>query len=330
MGAELVSYITIQPKIKESMNRRMMVQSLGIMGAGSMLKAEMSPAGIGADIMNHKFSFCLNTSTIMGQKLGIVEEIKTAARAGYDGIEIWIRSLDAYIESGGQLRDIKSLTEDEGIRIENAIGFAKWIVDDDSVREEAFQQAKREMDMLAQVGCMRIAAPPAGATDVGGLDLEAAGARFAQLVLLGEEMGVIPQLEVWGFSKNLHKLSQVLFVAAECGHAKTRILPDVYHLFKGGSDFDGLKLLDGEAVEIFHMNDYPDHPDRAEIGDKDRVYPGDGVAPVSQVLQDLHRKDSPIVLSLELFNRTLWEQDAKLVADTGLKKMKSAVQKALS
>ena len=265
----------------------------------------------------------------MGQKLGIEEEIKLAARTGYDGIEIWIRSLDAFVEEGGQLSDLKMLADDLGIRLENAIGFAKWIVDDDAVRQAALEQAKHEMDMLNQVGCPRLAAPPAGATDVPGLDLEAAGARYADLLVLGSAMGVIPQLEVWGFSQNLHKLSQVLFVAAESGHPNARILPDIYHLFKGGSDFDGLKLLDGRCIEIFHVNDYPDKPGREEIADKDRVFIGDGVAPVSQVLKDLQQKSTPIILSLELFSQDLWKQDAGLVATQGLEKMKASVAKIL-
>ncbi len=277
----------------------------------------------------HPFSFCLNTSTIMGQKLGIEAEIKLAAEAGYDGIEIWIRSLDAYLEGGGKLADLKQMAADLGIRIENAIGFAKWIVDDEKTRQAALEQARREMDMLNQVGCTRIAAPPAGATEKSGLDLDAAGARFHELMVVGKEMGVIPQLEVWGFSKNLHKLSQVLYVAAEAGHPDTRILPDIYHLYKGGSDFDGLKLMDGNSIEIFHVNDYPDTPGRDEIADKDRVYPGDGVGPVTQVLQDLFTKSSPVVLSLELFNQDLWAQAAAEVATTGLAKMKAAVAQAL-
>ena len=45
------------------------------------------------------------------------------------------------------------------------------------------------------------------------------------------------------------------------------------------------------SMEIFHINDYPGEPSREEIADKDRVYPGDGVAPMNQILQDLHKKD---------------------------------------
>ena len=189
-------------------------------------------------------------------------------------LKIWINGLQKYLEEGGSLKDLKKRVDDLGIRVENSIGFAQWIVDDNDTRAQALEQAKREMDMLAQLGCHRIAAPPAGATNQGGLDLMRAAERFRALVELGVQMDVIPQLEIWGFSKNLYRLSQVLFVAAECGHPKTQILPDVYHLYKGGSDFDGLKLLNGEAVKIFHINDYPAEPQREEVQDKDRNLSG--------------------------------------------------------
>ena len=39
------------------------------------------------------FRYCLNTSTIRGQKLGFIREIEIAAQAGYDGIEPWIRTI---------------------------------------------------------------------------------------------------------------------------------------------------------------------------------------------------------------------------------------------
>lgn len=270
------------------------------------------------------FSYSLNTSTIMGQQLGLVKEIELAAKTGYDGIEIWINAIDKYLKDGGSLTDLKKRIDDLDIRIENAIGFAPWIVDDNDVRSAALEQAKKEMNWLSQLGCRRIAAPPAGATEKAGLNLDKAAERFRALMNLGDKMGVIPQLEVWGFSANLYKLSQVLYVAAECGHSKTKILPDVYHLYKGGSDIDGLKLLNQQAVEIFHMNDYPDIK-RSEIGDKDRVYTGKGVAPISAILRDLNSSEHTTVLSLELFNRTYWKEDAAIVAKMGLDQMKESV-----
>lgn len=317
-----------------SLSRRKMLASLGgITGLslfpGQLFSQSAEETAAKLSSVKHNFSFCLNTSTIMGQKVGLVKEIEIAAKAGYDAIEIWIRSIDQYLADGGNLKDLKKRIDDLGIKIADAIGFAPWIVDDNDTRIKGLEQAKKEMDMLAQIGCPRLAAPPAGATNVGGLDLYKAAERFRALVELGQQMTVNPQLEVWGFSKNLSRLSEVLFVAAECGHPQTRILPDIYHLHRGGSDVDGLKLMSGPLVEIFHVNDYPAEPARTEIQDKDRVYPGDGVAPVSDILRDLHNGGTHKILSLELFNRTLWEQDALEVAKTGLAKMKASVALAI-
>jgi sugar phosphate isomerase/epimerase len=53
------------------------------------------------------------------------------------------------------------------------------------------------------------------------------------------------------------------------------------------------------------------------------------VAPLDQLFRDLRTAGFRGTLSLELFNRTYWEQDALDVARTGLEKTKAAVQKAL-
>lgn len=309
------------------LSRRQAIAGVGLITGASLLPScATTHAKASAKLLKQPFSYCLNTSTIMGQKLGLEKEIEITAEAGYDGIEIWIPTLQQFIDSGGQLRELKKKIDGLGIRVENAIGFAQWIVDDEAVRAKAFAQARTEMELLAQLGCRRIAAPPAGATDVEQLSLDAVAERFHALVELGTSVGVIPQLEVWGFSKHLHKLSQVLYVAAECGHKNTRILPDAYHLYKGGSAFEGLGLLAPDAIEIFHMNDYPAQPDRKSIGDKDRVYPGLGVAPLKKILTDLADPTHPKVLSLELFNRDYWEQDPLVVAKEGLQSMKKAVE----
>lgn len=313
-----------------TLSRRKMLRNTGLAFGATMLPGLSFSYPPKHKDINHNFTFCLNTSTIREQNLGLIGEIETAAKAGYDGIEIWVSTLEDYIKEGGKLADVKKKSEDLGIKIENAISFPKWIVDDVSIRKQALEQAKKEMDMLAAIGCSRIAAPPVGAADTPGLDLNKAADRYYDLLEIGDETGVLAQLELWGFSANLHLFGEVLYVASESGHPKACILPDVYHIYKGGSDFNSLKVLNGSAIQMFHMNDYPANPPRTSIGDKDRVYPGDGVAPLGQILTDLNDKNSPIVLSLELFNKNYWKQNAFSVANTGLSKMKESVQKALS
>jgi sugar phosphate isomerase/epimerase len=271
------------------------------------------------------FSYCLNTSTISGQKVGFLKEFEITAKAGYGGIEIWVRDLEKYVEKGGSLEDLKKYAGDLGLTIENAISFAQWAVVDDSTRKAGMEQLKREMEMLAQIGCRRIAAPPAGATSPPLLDLFDMAKRYRQVLELGDETGVLPQLEIWGSSANLHHISQALFVASATGHPKACILPDVYHMFRGGSPYESLKLMSGSAIEMFHFNDFVDDIPREEQKDSDRVYPGDGAAPFRQIIKYLKGSGGKKVLSLELFNPEYWKRDALEVAKTGLEKMKRRV-----
>ena len=264
------------------------------------------------------FRFCLNTSTISGQKPNLNKQLEIASEAGYDGIEVWVRDVQAALADGSTTSSIKSLIDEHNIRVESAIGFAPWMTGGDA----GFKQMEEEMTMLAGIGCHRIAAPPAGVPGDQPLDLFMAGEKYAQLLELGRKTGVMPQLEFWGSSSVLWHLGQVLMIAAVADDPDARILPDVYHLFRGGSNFNALKMLSGSLIDIFHMNDYPANIPRKEQTDADRVYPGDGAAPMKQILTDLANMGGEKVLSLELFNRSYWEEDLLEVARTGLLKMK--------
>jgi sugar phosphate isomerase/epimerase len=301
----------------------------GAVVAGKSLTA--APAATNADAARNgaSFIFCLNTATIRGQKLGVAKEIEIAAQAGYQAIEPWIDSLEDHIKKGGSLKDLQKRTADLGVSVESAIGFPEWVVDDDARRAKGMERAKRALDLVAQIGGKRLALPPAGATDKPLLDLLPAAARYRELLEYGDQAGVVPQLELWGFSKNLNRIGQCANIAIETGHPKACILIDVFHLYKSGCDFHGLQLLSAGAVHVLHMNDYPNDPPREQINDSYRIFPGDGVAPVGDILRLLRAMGGPKVLSLELFNRKLWEQDPLEVAKAGLEKMKAVVQKAV-
>ena len=280
--------------------------------------------------------FCLNTSTVRdkdGKSRPAAELVEIAAKAGYNAIEPWTSELADHVKGGGSLKDLGKRIADAGLVVPDAIGFAEWIVEDPERRKKGLEQAKRDMDMVQQIGGQRIAAPPVGAT--GGqskrddpkftqpvINLLAAADRYRALLELGKSMGVTPIVEVWGFSKTLSRLGETLLVAAECGRPGGCVLPDVYHLYKGGSDFAGLGLLSGKAIGIFHVNDYP-QIDRGKITDADRVYPGDGLAPWKSIVEQLDAIGYDGFLSLELFNREYWKQDPLQVARTGLEKMKA-------
>ncbi len=275
-----------------------------------------------------KFKYCLNTSTISGQKSGIQKYLEIAAQAGYDGVEIWVQDVKEYKSKGGSLKALKKLVEDSHLVVYDAIGFAPWMVDDEQQRKAGFEQMKQEMELMAELGCTRIAAPAAGVKADEPLNLVKVGERYKQLLELGRQTGVMPQLEFWGSSPVFYSMGQALMAAASANDPDVKILPDVYHLFRGNSGFESLKLVNGNVIDVIHMNDYPGNIAREDQKDKDRVYPGDGVAPLTQILTDLANMGGIKILSLELFNPEYWKNDSLSIAKTGLEKMRKAVAAA--
>lgn len=305
------------------MDRRELFKTAGIAGTFALFPSILLAAG---KTEKSTFRYCLNTSTIRAQKLGLLKNIEITAKAGYDGIELWVEDVKAYKDSGKSLSDLKKFLDDSGLRVENAIGFAPCLVDDEEQRKAGFFQMEQEMEMMAQIGCTRIAAPPIGVKKDSKPDLFTMGERYKQLIELGRKTGVMPQLEFWGASGTLFQLGQALMVASSANDPDVRILADAYHMFRGNSGFEGLKMLNGNLIEIFHMNDYPGNIPREQQNDSDRVFPGDGVAPLKQILKDLKNMGGVKVLSLELFNQEYYKQDPLWVAKTGLEKMKALSQ----
>lgn len=313
----------------ERLSRRRFVVSTGAL-AGAAILAGSAPAAAKAAIASADgFTLGLNTGTIRGHCGSVAEQVDVAAKAGYEAIELWVRDIQKYIEEGGSLKDLRKRIDDAGLRLSSAIDFSQWAVEGEAARAKGVEQMKQAMGMLAELGGAHIAAAPSGINRAPGINLIDVAGRYRAILEIGESVGVIPQLEIWGSAQTLGKAGEAALVAMHAGHPKACLLLDAYHMYKGGSPFEGLRLLNGAAMANFHINDYPADPPLDQINDSHRVYPGDGICPLAYVLRNLHETGFRGVLSLELFNKTYWERyDALTNARIGLEKTKAVVAKA--
>ncbi|CAM3383031.1 sugar phosphate isomerase/epimerase family protein [Marinicrinis lubricantis] len=272
--------------------------------------------------MMFPFQTALNASTLFPFQLDVKEQIRIAAEAGYEGIELWVRDIEAFLAGGGTVQELSKYISDTGISLVNAIAFFKWADADKEERKNGFEQAKREMEMLAQLGCDAVAAPPFG--NVEGVTLEEMADCFAELAAIAHGIGIQPYLEFWGRAKQLSTLKDAIQVAKLSGVPDAAILADPFHMYTGGSRVADFKQLDGIRIGIVHANDYPSAPPQDVIADKDRVFPGDGVAPLTELTQLLYEQDYRGYLSLELFITDYGTQSPLDVALHGLERMKTA------
>jgi sugar phosphate isomerase/epimerase len=280
---------------------------------------------------NEPFGYCLNTSTIRGNQLDIVKVVEAAAKAGFHSLEPWIQELDAYTKTGGSLKDLGKRIADAGLTVEGAIAFNTFLIDDPTERAASLERLKVDMDKVAQIGGARIAAPP-GRPAPGGVQvtLDNAAKYYREALELGEKMGVQPLLELWGVHPLLGPLRNGIYVTTATGRADASLLLDVFHMYKSGTPFTALRQINGAALHLMHINDYPQAADPATLNDGNRIYPGDGVAPFRQILRDLRDNGFRGHFSLELFNRDYWKMTADENLKTGLEKIRSVVRTALS
>ena len=303
------------------------VGSLGAAVAAALAPAAATQQKGRPRTAGEPFGYCLNTSTIRGNQLDIVRVVEAAGKAGFDAIEPWIAELDTYTKGGGALKDLGRRIADAGLTVENAIAFNSFLSDDAAERAASMERLKLDMDKVAQIGGTRIATPPGRGSAV---SLDNAARYYRDALEMGEKMGVQPLLELWGTHPLLGPLRNGIYVTVAAGRPDASLLLDIFHLYKSGTPFTSLRQINGGALHVMHINDYPQAADPATLNDGNRVYPGDGVAPFRQILRDLRDNGFRGCFSLELFNRDYWTKSADENLKTGLEKIRAVVRQALA
>ena len=275
-----------------------------------------------------KNRLALNASTLRAYGLTLDEQVRAAVAGGFSGFEPWLRDVRA-AQAAGTLRDVVAYARDHGLAFVNGIAFGQWAHPDEQVRAAGLEETKRDMALLAEMGCPFIAASMFGVQKPGApaLPHEAIAARFRAVCALGDETGVKPLLEYWGHSANLSTLEDALDVLDKAGRRDAALLADVYHTYRGASRFGSFARLRAGQLPVLHMNDYTFAKPRAALVDADRVWPGDGAAPWRSLFRTLDAIGAAPWLSIELFNPAYCRSTPRETARVGVQKCKGLEQK---
>jgi 2-keto-myo-inositol isomerase len=265
---------------------------------------------------------CLDTATIRPASLR--EKVQIAAKAGYDAIEPWDGELEEYQAKGGNLKELGKEIKELGLFVPSIIGL--WNALPPANWEESLKDTRRRMQMAADIGSEHVQTIP---NTVGeNYDQKYVARRYREIIEIGlNEFNLSPALVFVKYFP-LKTMGQAMAVALDANHPQAKIIPDTYHMHISEGGFEGLKLLKGEAIAIFQFADAPASPAISELGDEHRVYPGDGILPLPEILKDLKATGFKGCISLELYNPEYWKQDLQKVAETGLRKTMEVIRKA--
>jgi sugar phosphate isomerase/epimerase len=296
---------------------------MAALAAGAALPA---PAKAEAEEKPGKERWLLGINSATIRPAGLETKIAAASRAGFDAIELWNGDLAEWEKSGKPLEDLGKRIKDAGLTVTNVIALWDAMPPKDEDKPKTYERLKAGLAQAAKVGAQHIAAIPT--PNRPDMNLLWAARRYAELVDLGKEAGVKVALEFAGFIQTIHTLGQGACVAVEADRPEACLVADTFHVWRGGGNFGGVKFLNGSLFAVWHFNDVPARPDRSRLNDSDRIYPGDGILPLVQLLKDLWASGFRGPLSLELFNREEYRKDPAEVAKVGIEKMRAVVAKA--
>lgn len=267
---------------------------------------------------------CLDTATIRPASLR--DKVQIAAKAGYDAIEPWDGELAEFEKNGGDLKDLGREIKDLGLFVPSVIGLWNALPPSKSEFEESLKETRNRMRMASDIGSKHVQTIPNTVGD--NYDHKYVAQRYRDIIEIGiNEYGINPALVFVKFFP-MKTLGQAVGVALDANHASAMVIPDTYHMYISEGGFEGLKFLKGEMIAIFQFADAPASPALSELGDEHRVYPGDGILPLPEILKTLKTTGFEGCVSLELYNPKYWEQDLQQVAETGLRKTIEVIQKA--
>jgi sugar phosphate isomerase/epimerase len=267
---------------------------------------------------------CLDTATI--RPASLTDKVKIAAKAGFDAIEPWDGELAEYEKNGGSLKDLGKQIRDLGLFVPSVIGLWNALPPTKELFDASLKDTRRRMRMASDICAQHIQTIP---NTVGeDFDRKWVADRYRDIIEIGlKEYNILPALVFVKFFP-LKTLGQAVGIALDANHPKAMVIPDVYHMYISEGGFEGIKLMKGDAFAIFQFNDAPSTPALAQLEDKHRVYPGDGILPLTSILKDLKGTGFKGCVSLEMYNPEYWKQDLQNVAETGLRKTLEVIQKA--
>jgi 2-keto-myo-inositol isomerase len=271
-----------------------------------------------------KLSF--NGATTM--KADLATDIRAAAAAGFDYLEIWAAKLREFLKHSSAA-DLKKLFAEAGIK-PLSINSIEHITFRDAA---AYAQIRSECEVLCAIAeaiaCPYVVVVP-GRSPAGHLSsyevIEESVRVLRELASVAERHGVALAFEFLGQPDcSVQTLSLASEIVQNVNRRNIGLVIDSFHFYTGGSTVNMIDALDPKQLYIFHIDDAEDLP-RAELTDANRLLPGLGILPLPEIIAAFRRIGYDGAASVEIFRPEYWERDPFELA----LEAKAAVEKVLA
>ena len=262
---------------------------------------------------------CLNTSTI--KPVPLLEKIKLAGEAGYEGIELWLNDVWEFVARGGEVSEISRALDDHGLIVPSVIAMRQWGVFEGWEHQLVLDEARRRFALGARLGApFIVATPPLENPETSHL-----AGRYKELLQIGREEGIRPTFEYISFFKSVHTLKRAWEIVQEADDPDATLILDAFHNWNSVSTQEDLLAIPLDRISHYHIDDADPRKAALTQTDQDRVMPGDGQINLRREIQILKNMGYDRTVSLELFNEEWWSKDPAETLRIGFERVSALI-----
>jgi sugar phosphate isomerase/epimerase len=263
-----------------------------------------------------------NTSSAAGYR----RSLEGWAKAGIKHVELTNNLLDEFLKSDS-LPAAKRVLTDLGLTpVSSACGvFGLW--EPNPKRAAQLDAFKKRCDQFASLGLTKIYSPTPTTEKFTEEDYKRGVANMRENGDIAKQFGMIVMAEAVRTSTFIGTLPTMLKMMREAAHANVAPLLDFYHFYSGLNKLEDLDMIRQGEIGHVHFQDVPDMP-RELLDNTTRIIPGDGVAPLNQMLRKLADKGYSGPLSVELFLPKFQQGDPYEVAREIRQKAEAVMRRA--
>ncbi|WP_113671391.1 sugar phosphate isomerase/epimerase family protein [Vallitalea guaymasensis] len=270
---------------------------------------------------------CFNQATTMKNST-LEKDLTYCEKYGYDLIEIRLDKLKDYLKRN-TIEDLAEFFKQNKIKpfAFNALEFITFR------EEEGYEEILDNLKFLCEMGdiidCKKIVVVPT--FDVGDYTREQIKTetveKITELANIADDYNVKLAFEFVGYPNcSVNRFEQAYDIVKRVNLHNVGLVLDCFHFHAMGSDINDLKKADGNKIFIFHIDDSEDLPIGA-IRDDKRLWPGDGVINLDEILATLKVIGYDEMVSVELFRPEYWDMDIEETIRIGKEKTEKIISK---
>lgn len=266
---------------------------------------------------------CINGATTLPYSLE--DDIRSAGRAGFEQVEIWSAKLDAYLQNH-TVEDLKKLLREAGVTVAAICPYSLVMFGD---VKPALDAVTRAAQTASKIGCpVLLVCPDAPPQDMPREEaFKKAGREARRYAEAAAMYGVKIAIEPLGMHPFVPGPKEALRIIREANHPALGLMIDTFHYYKSGISLEDIRSIPTSRILIIHVNGCEDKPP-AELNDGHRLYPGEGIIPITEIFRILKQKGYKGPLSVEVFRQEYWKRpvdtisrEAKRALDTAMAKV---------